>query len=225
MAPMMARPAKGPVPPQQASGQSGDHAPGGVDPKQVRRLTQWAPGVASEGAFSAEECDRILTLGGHLKESRIFEKNDGSGGEVPADDYRNSHVTFIKPSPESKWLFDKLGGIVAQANQVHYQMELFGFSEPLQIAAYGPGQKYDWHLDIGNGKVSIRKLSIVIQLSDPADYEGGSLTTMASKDPFEFPKTRGTVIIFPSYVLHRVPEVTKGLRYSLAAWIGGPPYR
>jgi len=216
MAPMMAKPAKGPVP-------TAPSQEGGVDPRQVPRLTQWAPGVASEAAFTADECDRILALGGHMKDSRVFDTH--GGGEVPADDYRNSHVTFIRPSEDSKWLFDKLGAIVGQANQVHYRMELYGFSEPLQIAAYGPGQKYDWHLDIGNGKVSIRKLSVVIQLSDPADYEGGGLTTLSSKEPFEYPRTRGTVIIFPSYVLHRVPEVTKGLRHSLAAWIGGPPYR
>lgn len=217
MAPMMARPTKGPIPNQA-------NAP--RDPKQVPRLTEWRPGVASEGAFTAQECDRILLLGGKQKSGNIFDKGDEQNdGDVPVDDYRNSHVTFVQPSSESKWLFDKLGAIIAQANQVHYRMELFGFSEPLQIAAYGPGQKYDWHLDIGNGKVSIRKLSVVIQLSDPAEYEGGGLTIMSSKVPFEFPKTRGTVIIFPSYVLHRVPEVTSGLRHSLAAWIGGPPFR
>ena len=186
MAPMMARSAQDRSPhPRTRTGST---------PSRFVVSRNGLPAWPARACFG-EECDQPC-LGGHLKEGRIFEAGDDSDGDVPADDYRNSRVTFIKPSAESKWLFDKLGGIVAQPTKSIIRWSFWLF-EPLQIAAYGPGQKYDWHLDIGNGKVSIRKLSIVIQLSDPADYEGGSLTTMSSKELFEFPKTRGTVIVFP----------------------------
>jgi len=44
-------------------------------------------------------------------------------------------------------------------------------------------------------------------------------------DPQSFPKSQGTMIILPTYVVHRVKPVTSGIRYSLIGWIGGPHYR
>ena len=38
-------------------------------------------------------------------------------------------------------------------------------------------------------------------------------------------RPRGSVIVFPSFVWHRVKPVTKGVRYSVVAWYGGPPFK
>ncbi|MGB0178111.1 MAG: 2OG-Fe(II) oxygenase, partial [Owenweeksia sp.] len=83
----------------------------------------------------------------------------------------------------------------------------------------------DWHMDFGAGEISHRKLSMTVQLSDPADYEGGDLEFMINQKVVTAPRTRGTVIVFPSFILHRVTPVTKGVRHSVVGWVSGTPFR
>ena len=187
-------------------------------PRELPRLDQWSPGVAGEGIFSPEECARIRALRGEVKEGDIL-------GDDPKAAYRSSKVSWIRPSEESNWLFQKCAGVCGQVNAERFKMDLAGYTEPLQLAEYGPDNHYDWHLDFGGGRFSIRKLSFIVQLSDPADYEGGAVEIMAANKPVTFPRGQGTVIAFPSFVLHRVAPVTSGTRFSLVGWIGGPHYR
>ena len=89
---------------------------------------------------------------------------------------------------------------------------------------------YTWHQDIGPGMLSKRKISITVQLSGPEEYEGGDLEVFTGGnykegDFIKSPKGMGTVFIFPSYLLHRVTPVTKGIRRSFVLWVGGSPYR
>jgi PKHD-type hydroxylase len=72
---------------------------------------------------------------------------------------------------------------------------------------------------------TVRKLSFVIQLSDPKDYKGGELQIHLSDTPEVMKKEQGTLIAFPSYILHEVTPITKGKRYSLVGWITGKPFK
>ena len=83
---------------------------------------------------------------------------------------------------------------------------------------------YGWHVDGGGGGPS-RKLSLVLQLTDPSQYEGGNLEIMTSSNPEQVRKQRGIIAAFPSYVMHQVTPVTKGSRQSLVAWISGPRFK
>ena len=70
-----------------------------------------------------------------------------------------------------------------------------------------------------------RKLSVVVQLCDPNSYEGGVFEFGGGPvAPKEF-ATQGSVLVFPSYLSHRVTEVTKGTRYSIVSWAEGPRWR
>ena len=90
---------------------------------------------------------------------------------------------------------------------------------------YGSEDHFDWHLDFGPGAISERKLSITVQLSDEDAYEGGDLEFMVNKEYVKAPREQGTVIVFPSFIMHRVTPVTKGTRESIVGWIAGPPFR
>ena len=79
-----------------------------------------------------------------------------------------------------------------------------------------------------------RKLSLVVQLSDPADYDGAELELFqvhadAGDDElatFRAQSTaQGTVVVFPSFEYHRVTPLRSGMRHSLVSWVSGPPFR
>lgn len=108
----------------------------------------------------------------------------------------------------------------------NWNFEVTGFAENFQLTKYEKGNKYDMHVDAGlYGTPMPRKLSIVVQLSDPNDYEGGELDILCTDGDIEMLRGQGDVIVFPSYMYHKVREVTKGTRYSLVSWVGGPPFR
>jgi PKHD-type hydroxylase len=128
------------------------------------------------------------------------------------DDIRITRTAWLNPAPESKWIYDRMQRVVRTLNDRSYQFDLSGFSEHLQYAVYhaAEGGHFDWHVDQGRVLQSRRKLSISVQLSDPAQYEGCDLQFYAGNKIETAPRDRGAVIAFPSFVLHRVTPCVKG---------------
>lgn len=176
-------------------------------------------------AFTEKECDSLIELYETLSPSDALiggEKEDGSGG-VLDHNKRKSTTRWLPWSHEHNWIFEKLTSLLTDANNVRYRFDLTGFLEPLQLTEYtAPGGHYDWHQDFGPGTFSIRKLSLVLQLSPPESYEGGDLEFYRGRVP---EKERGTVYVFPSFEQHRVTPLSSGLRRSLVCWVSGPPFR
>jgi PKHD-type hydroxylase len=171
---------------------------------------------AQQGALSPEECDRVIALGETAH-------SEGGGVEDGPSEYRVSRIAWLAPDPATEWLFHRLAALFSEANR-HYGLELVGFVDALQYTVYGADQHFDWHLDLGPGSTSARKLSMSIQLSDPDEYHGGALEFI-SLSPHPEAIRRGTAIIFPSFLAHRVTPVTRGVRRSLVAWAYGPTFR
>ena len=97
-------------------------------------------------------------------------------------------------------------------------------SEQAQLGEYGQGGHYDWHVDeefFNKEKGRHRKVSVVMQLSDPSTYEGGDLLLgYSQKTPAS--REQGAIVAFPSELMHKVMPVTKGIRYSATVWLNGP---
>ena len=166
--------------------------------------------------FTSDECDRIIAIGGKRPREDARVQSYGNAARV-------GHVAWVDPGPETIWVYQRLATIVQWVNQA-FQFELLGFADALQYTLYGTGNKFDWHVDIGAGQASNRKLSITVQLSPEDAYEGGALQFISAPD-MSMPKTRGTAILFPAYLAHRVSPVSDGLRSSLVAWASGAPFR
>lgn len=178
-----------------------------------------------EKYFSEEEVDKIIDL----EELQNFTK-----GKVGSDiqknssnlnqEVRDSDISWIHPSPQSQWLFDKFGYLVAQVNHDVFMYDLDGF-DAFQYTIYKKTHHYDWHFDTQMDYLNWeRKMSCVIILSDPKEYSAGELEVMTIGHPektyCERPN-KGDVIFFASWMPHRVRPVTKGTRRSLVAWIMG----
>ena len=143
------------------------------------------------------------------------------------ESYRKSDIKWLpQQDPEFTWLYEKFVGMVTEANRSLWNFELTGIFDDLQYTVYREGGgHYDWHMDIGSGVFSRRKVSITFQLSEPDEYEGGDFEFLLGKDITKLPRKKGCAIVFPSFFLHRVSPVTKGVRKSLVLWISGQPYR
>lgn len=141
------------------------------------------------------------------------------------DKIRRSQVSWLSKTKDTEWVFEKLGHIASSLNAQFYRLDLTGFGEALQLTNYEHADHgmYGWHQDY-NAQVS-RKLSLVLQLTDPNEYGGGNLQFLTGGQAQTARKQRGFLAAFPSYVLHQVTPVTRGSRQSLVAWISGPPFK
>lgn len=167
--------------------------------------------------FSSEECRKIITL------ADSETTHDGRIGRGTDNQIRKSEVSYVNPTDDSCWVFDKLEHILLELNE-EYKFDLNGFHEGFQVAKYtAPGGHYAWHNDIGTGDFSTRKLSMSVQLSEAGDYEGGDLEFADSTALA--PREIGSLIVFPSYLPHRVHPVTRGVRKSMVSWVAGPAFK
>lgn len=149
----------------------------------------------------------------------------------PIDD-RKSNIKWIPHTQEWDWLYYKLMELADIANDECWHFDLNSVPEMIQYTEYNSDElgKYDWHQDIGPGELSVRKISITVQLSDNHEYEGGDLCFWNGGESLETnydvaSKGIGNVVIFPSYLVHSVKPVTKGTRKSFVLWLGGGHYK
>lgn len=148
-----------------------------------------------------------------------------SGDRKYEESIRKSSVMFLAFNERTNWLYQKLSAVVQRCNLERFHFDISGFAEQLQLTEYNEGDFFDWHMDFGAREISARKVSITVQLSDPDEYEGGELQFMSNNNIVVAPRERGTVVVFPSFVTHRVTPVTRGVRRSIVGWASGPPYR
>jgi len=181
------------------------------------------PYWAWNSELSSEICDKII------EESLNFDEKIGQTFDPDTEDFskgKNSkgRISKIRWVEKNDYIFSIVSSYFKVANRN------FGFDVSsifdVQFTEYRGDEKghYNWHADTYINRPGFnRKLSLVVQLSEPSDYEGGVFSFFDGV-PEEF-KERGSIIVFPSFRPHRVEPVTKGLRRSLVSWIEGPGWR
>lgn len=175
------------------------------------------------GAMSAADCDRLIDLA-----AAAPLRDGGLDGGVMDSRIRRAGLVWVDDLPGAGWVMDAVTDLVARANRDAFGFDLSDFAESAQVARYDAHQQghFDWHTDIGAGTLAARrKLTVVVQLSDPDDYDGGALEGRPGSTVAVAPRARGQATVFPSFVLHRVTPVTTGVRWSLTLWAHGPAFR
>ena len=185
------------------------------------------PFTTWENGFTSEELDKLVAYG----DAQVKLKAT-VGGSTEEDDIkaiRESIVSWLSCQSETEWFFNRLSWITRQLNGQFYKFDLYGFCEDMQFTVYNgeTNGHYTWHVDAGAKDSSMppRKFSLVLQLSDPTDYEGGDLQVFTSAEPTSITKKRGLIAAFPSYTLHRVTPITSGIRKTLVVWASGPSFK
>lgn len=178
-------------------------------------------------AFTAQEC---ADLTAHFMTYPVKDAAIGYGATpVVNHQKRRSKVRWIpRNDPQLITFFAKIRDMAEAVNikAFHFDIRLFHEVQFTEYSAEDEGH-FDWHID-NNWKAkeaNVRKLSMVMQLSDPAEYEGGKLEIENDPLPANTFTDQGDVIFFPSFNRHRVTPVTRGIRYSLVTWLKGPQFR
>ena len=175
--------------------------------------------------FQEGFADQELEWFENLKDLYSYEQASIVGSTTPNSAVRDSKIKWINLDENSMWMYDKLMNFASEANSI-WNFNLYSIVDSIQYTEYPEGcGHYDWHLDIGPGSINHRKISIVVQLSDPSEYEGGELEIWTGGQFKQIQKVKGCVVLFPSFLLHRVTPVTKGLRKSIVLWAGGDSYK
>jgi len=179
--------------------------------------------------FTDEELDWINNL------TELYDFDEASVvGSTTGDDIskiRKSKVKWLPYNEKTQWLYEKLSNFAIEANNEIWGFNIHSVIDNIQYTEYHEREKkskmgdhYDWHVDIGPSSINHRKISIVVQLSDPDDYVGGDLILWNGRQSY-INKKKGAVAVFPSFILHKVSPIQKGLRKSLVLWLSGDPYQ
>jgi len=182
--------------------------------------------VVCENVFTLAELDHIERYGDGLHQQAAALAGEGWAQDSGQQRIRITRTAAMTPTPEIKWLYDRMQAVVRKVNQQVYQFDLQGFREAFQYTVYhgAEGGHYDWHIDWGPNRVQ-RKLSASVQLSDPGHYEGCDLQFHGVREIETAPRERGAVLIFPSFIQHRVTPCTRGTRKAIVVWTTGPQFK
>ena len=178
-----------------------------------------------DNGFNDQELNYLRDIAASSREVAVV----GGRSDSRVADIRRSRVSWVSyngSNDKDAWLFDRLSYIISSLNRNYYGFDITGFAEPIQLTTYLSDDHgtYGWHQDSG-GEGYNRKLSLVLQLSDPCEYEGGQLEIFSSGSSQLVPKRKGLICVFPSWTPHQVTPVVQGTRQSLVVWINGPRFR
>ena len=202
-----------------------------------------------QSALTPKFCDEIIKYGITQQEELALTggqtRKINEGKSLSEEDLkdlkkkRDSNIVWLS----DRWIYKEIQPYIHEANRLAGWNFDWDYSEACQFTKYKLNQFYDWHCDSWENVYEnkdnkdtygkIRKLSVTCSLSPPEDYEGGELEfDFRNTDPDKPAirkcaeiKPRGSIVVFPSHVWHRVKPVTKGTRYSLVIWNLGYPFR
>ncbi len=174
-------------------------------------------------AFSPAECSTLLAqiADAPANAARLV-------GRQQDHNIRRADLVWLDDVPGTDWVMDRMIDLVRVANRDVFDFDVTEFAESAQVARYDASAQghFDWHTDIGDGRLAERrKLTIVVQLTPPADYDGGRLQVQPGPQVLVASDAQGAATLFPAFLLHRVTPVTKGARHSLTVWCHGAPFR
>jgi PKHD-type hydroxylase len=173
-----------------------------------------------EEGLHPEQCDKVVQEWKLIptEEASILDTNEVD------EKIRKARICWVD---DKSLVYRAVSSFMQEANGCYFRYNITSL-EKAQFATYEEGCFYDWHPDSGvfsPNEEKVRKLSCVIQLTDPKDYEGGELELYNGTNPPVKPSNKqGSVVVFNSSIYHRVTPVTKGTRYSLVMWASGPNF-
>jgi PKHD-type hydroxylase len=182
--------------------------------KQQPTLARTLPGV-----LSRDECEAVkkAAFSAGMKRSLLTVKGS-RGGSGKQSRNRTSYQAILPRTTEMEWLYARILALGEKLNTQHWKFAVTGI-ETLQVLRYSPMQRFRWHYDSLPG----RKITCVVNLSAPGSHWRGRLQVKGMHEDRALAPRQGSATAFPSYLLHRATAPWWGERWSLVAWLTGPP--
>lgn len=172
-----------------------------------------------EKTIPDEICDYIISS---LKDNE-YDKGRINSTNIN-EKVRNVLVQYI---PQSNWISSLVHYYGFDANKSNFNYAI-GDVSAAQFLKYEPGMFYRVHADTSynpDNEGYYRKLTVIVNLTDPSDFEGGEFVLFNDGlTPIRLKAEKGTVFVFPSYLNHKISPIKEGIRYSIVGWIMGPPF-
>lgn len=167
--------------------------------------------IVQRRVLTPRQCEALVE--GTLLRGRYYRSNSRSLT-------KRVDIAYVYPK-QARWLFAKIGSLAARRNV--WDLALSAITEPIRVQRYGRGDYSDIHTDYDYTDGDFSKLTIVMPLVDPREWEGGTLQIGNSS---VIPRLRrGDAVLFPSFTPHKVSRVLRGNRIILSAWVSGPLLR
>lgn len=182
--------------------------------------------VLSNGPiFTPEQCDDIIRVGKSLpqEDAKTGTTKDKRG--IKNFKIRKTIISWI-PFNKMTEMYASLNRVGNKVNRNYFGFDEIQIGEEAQFTQYFKDGYYDWHTDSSHemkNEPVVRKISMIVMLSDPKDFEGGELQIVDTTRTISL--KRGQAISFASFITHRVLPVKKGNRLSMVVWFTGPPFR
>lgn len=182
-------------------------------------LTMWV----YTDVLSENDCDALIKLYNQVQGE---EAGIGGGGNSTVDKtIRNVNRVIL---PVHKGIGARLAAVGLDANAQRWGFDIKKANQSEFLKYPTGGGRYKGHIDTFLSKapenlVECRKVTVLAFLND--DYKGGKFFLQTGHQKMYPPQKKGTVIAFPSFILHGVEDVEEGERYSVVTWLVGPWFK
>lgn len=125
--------------------------------------------------------------------------------------------------PTYKDIGGRLAAAGLSANHYAWKFDITHANQA-EFLVYPVGGRYQAHVDtfLQHGE-ECRKLTVLAFLND--NFKGGKFFLQDGHKRFYPPQTKGTVLVFPSFIMHGVEDVEEGERFSVVCWMVGKFFR
>ena len=181
--------------------------------------------TTTDAMFTPKQCQMVIEKGRSLKPQKALVGAGVQGGKTDTKK-RVTTISWI-PFKELPEMYKQIETQMLKVNGNHFGFDGMRLTELAQFTEYPKGGFYDWHMDSDTNfkhEPTVRKISMTLLLSDPAEFKGGELEFMDKGQKIDDLK-QGQGIFFASFLRHRIAPVKKGVRHSLVMCFGGPPLR
>jgi len=172
-----------------------------------------------QDVLTPEACDMLIKL-------YTSDKTDkqppviGTGEGAIDKTIRNVERVML---PTYKDIGGRLAAVGLAANHAAWKFDITHANQA-EFLIYPAGGRYQAHVDtfLAQGD-ECRKLTVLAFLND--DFKGGKFFIQDGQNKHYPPQTKGTVLVFPSFIMHGVEDIEEGQRCSVVCWMVGKFFR
>ena len=209
--------------------QDGPHAEWKYDKRESLGISKTEPinqqfdvAYVMQKAVSEAFCDKLIE---EYSKPEVEKEQPfiGEGRDLEKNINLNIRNVLRLPLPQNQGIGATLTSSALNINHQFWKYDIT-HSNQTEFLMYDVNGKYEAHVDTFHQlSDETRKLTALAILND--DFEGGKFYIMNSHEKIYPPQEKGDIIVFPSFMVHGVEPVTKGMRYTVVTWMVGPYFK